>query len=376
MKRKLLFLLLIGILSFSSLAFAETSTLTSTTWSHEGYGTTSVTPTEEGGLSFTYNGDGLHYSPRTWSFTTVAAESKTFEFNWTYNGLHAWYMANAGAEAFADGPNGRTVVTLKPWGGVWDGFGFSGTSQLEIHEGYSYGFVTRGSNYDGTWLLRGSLVVNEVIPVDTTAPVTTASTNNEANQNGWFNEDVPVTLAATDDISGVANTYYSVDGTEAQSGTALIVSGEGNHVVTYWSVDEAGNEEAAKTTAINIDTKAPTLTMVLDKSTLWSPNHKLVAITASTQAADGLSGMESVVLTSIISNEVDFDPSVVDDDVANDIQEAAFGENDTNFLLRSERSGEGTGRIYTITYTATDLAGNQTTATAVVEVPHDKGKKK
>lgn len=212
--------------------------------------------------------------------------------------------------------------------------------------------------------------------IDKVAPVTTASTGTAPNSNGWFNEEVTANFAATDDYSGVAQTYYTVDGAEAQVGTSVIVSGEGNHVVTYWSVDEAGNIETVRSLSINLDITAPELTVSIVNSTLWSPNHKLVDISALIKADDGLSELESIVLTSITSNELDYDPSTVDDDVANDILGAAFGENDTSFQLRSERSGEGTGRVYTITYTVTDKAGNQTTIVAWVEVPHDQGNNK
>ncbi len=39
--------------------------------------------------------------------------------------------------------------------------------------------------------------------------------------------------------------------------------------------------------------------------------------------------------------------------------------------LRAERSGNGTGRIYTITITCTDAARNSSHKTVTVTVPHD-----
>ena len=38
-------------------------------------------------------------------------------------------------------------------------------------------------------------------------------------------------------------------------------------------------------------------------------------------------------------------------------------------MLRAERSGKGNGRIYTVTYRATDASNNTTTKTATVIVP-------
>ncbi len=40
--------------------------------------------------------------------------------------------------------------------------------------------------------------------------------------------------------------------------------------------------------------------------------------------------------------------------------------------LRAERSGSGSGRIYTLTLRCTDAAANQTVRTATVLVPHNK----
>jgi PKD repeat protein len=46
---------------------------------------------------------------------------------------------------------------------------------------------------------------------------------------------------------------------------------------------------------------------------------------------------------------------------------------DGRVLLRAEHSGNGNGRIYTLTYRATDNAGNQTLATTTVRVPKNQG---
>ena len=42
--------------------------------------------------------------------------------------------------------------------------------------------------------------------------------------------------------------------------------------------------------------------------------------------------------------------------------------------LRASRLGSGTGRIYTVTATATDVAGNSTTSSASCVVPLSQGK--
>lgn len=73
---------------------------------------------------------------------------------------------------------------------------------------------------------------------DTTPPVTTDNA-----PQGTQNSAVTVTLSASDAGTGVAATYFKVDGGAQQSGNAVTLNTEGVHSVVYWSVDRAGNAE-------------------------------------------------------------------------------------------------------------------------------------
>ena len=59
-----------------------------------------------------------------------------------------------------------------------------------------------------------------------------------------------------------------------------------------------------------------------------------------------------------------------------DMTDWQLGQPDTSGMIRSERSGQGTGRVYSLKYRALDLAGNAGQCiVALIEVPHDQGKK-
>jgi hypothetical protein len=118
------------------------------------------------------------------------------------------------------------------------------------------------------------------------------------------------------------------------------------------------------------DTTPPTIEVTLNRYSLWPPNHKMSPIMATVTAEDNCDPMVAFELTSITSNEPD--NGLGDGDTADDIQQAAFGTPDLAFQLRSERSGTGTGRVYTIIYTAEDNAGNTATDTVAVRVSHDR----
>ncbi|WP_342431259.1 discoidin domain-containing protein [Neobacillus sp. FSL H8-0543] len=203
--------------------------------------------------------------------------------------------------------------------------------------------------------------------VDQTPPTTTLSVD-KLEINGWFQSDVKVTLSAEDDATTVTKIEYQINnGDWHEYKEPVTFTEEGKHTFNYRSVDKEGNVEEVKTKSVNIDKSKPQLEIKLDKTVLSPPNHMLIPINLTIQAKDDVSGISSVKLISVTSNEPD--NGLGDGDTDKDIQEAEYGTEDTAFSLRAERSGKGSGRVYTITYKAIDQAGNETTVTGEVLVP-------
>jgi hypothetical protein len=143
----------------------------------------------------------------------------------------------------------------------------------------------------------------------------------------------------------------------------------GTTQVIFTATDDHTNAASCTTSVTVEDTTPPEITVVLNRDSLWPPNHKLADITAEVTVTDICDPNPTFVLTSITSDEPD--NGLGDGDTANDIQEADYGTADTAFLLRSERAGGQDGRKYTIIYTASDISGNTTPDTVCVFVPHD-----
>jgi hypothetical protein len=143
----------------------------------------------------------------------------------------------------------------------------------------------------------------------------------------------------------------------------------GTTPVTFTATDAAGNTASCTAHVTVIDTTPPEITVVLNRDVLWPPNHKMADIIADVEVTDICDPDPFFELTAITSSEPD--DSLGDGDTPDDIQGADFGTPDVEFQLRSERSGGGDGRIYTIEYGGYDHSGNWTPAIVYVRVPHD-----
>jgi hypothetical protein len=116
------------------------------------------------------------------------------------------------------------------------------------------------------------------------------------------------------------------------------------------------------------DTEPPAVTLSVTPDILWSPNHKMIAITPTITATDNVDPNPHVELVGVTMTEPD--DAQGDGHTMNDVQVTPDGE----IFVRSERSGKGGSRVYTITFRATDAAGNTAFASADVVVPKSLGK--
>jgi hypothetical protein len=115
------------------------------------------------------------------------------------------------------------------------------------------------------------------------------------------------------------------------------------------------------------------LQLIPDPAVLWPPNHEMVPVHIQVTAQDLCGPVTQIVLSSVVSSEPDDAAGFTDGATVDDIQGAGPGAFDTDLLLRAERDGQGPGRVYTLTYQATDGAGNTGSGVADVTVPHDQG---
>ncbi len=168
------------------------------------------------------------------------------------------------------------------------------------------------------------------VKIDTAAPNTTATA--PAN---WNNVDVTVSLSANDTLAGVKSTHYTLNGGAQQTGTSVAISAEGIHTLAYWSVDNAGNVEAAKTIQVKIDKTTPTI------------NH------TQAPAANG-NGWNN---TDVVVTFVCADPQAANGSTGSGIASCTASQTVTT---------EGTNQA--VTGTATDNAGNSATDPATVSI--------
>jgi hypothetical protein len=202
-------------------------------------------------------------------------------------------------------------------------------------------------------------------PADTTPPTTTVAMSPDANQAGWNNRPVTLELNATDDLVGVKEIHVLLD---AQAGlapdraaiepgahTTVTLDSDGTYDVRYFAVDLLGNREPVQSLQVRVDRTPPTVSgLPTQPCRIWPPNGRMVTV-AHVVGADTLSGVADATAE-----------GTADEPAAGDVL-----VDGGTVQVRAFRDDEGDGRIYTVTGTVTDAAGNITVGQGVCTVPHD-----
>ena len=139
----------------------------------------------------------------------------------------------------------------------------------------------------------------------------------------------------------------------------------GTHTVQVTVSDGSDSCSCDTTVAVLLDTAPPTITSVsASPNVLWPPNHHMVPVSITAVATDDCD-VPICNVTSVSSNE----PvnGLGDGDTSPDWVITG----DLTLNLRSERSGTGSGRIYTIGVECSDSSNNVSQTTVSVTVPHN-----
>jgi hypothetical protein len=154
----------------------------------------------------------------------------------------------------------------------------------------------------------GSLVTAVTLPPkdglvllvpDTTAPNTTSDAASVYIGNATIN------LSAKDPGSGVAATYYRLDGGSQAIGTRITVAADGAHALEFWSIDRSGNVEARRSVAFSVISATPSPI----PPTSTDPFATAISIRTS---ATRVYLLRTFVLTGVLTPGLLHDPCIVE----------------------------------------------------------------
>ncbi|HEU4836209.1 MAG TPA: DUF4114 domain-containing protein [Pyrinomonadaceae bacterium] len=237
-------------------------------------------------------------------------------------------------------------------------------ADLTITQSASPNPVLTGSNVTYTITVNNtrpgtatSVVVADLLPIGTTFVSCSANTGGVCAGLGNMR-----TVTFAEIPGGASATIEIVAAVNCDLANGATITNSANVSSDPADVDLTNNFSTATVTTSN---PAPVISGESVNKTVLSPtNHKLIDITVSYDVTDNCGSLTNAL--SVSSNEP-----------INGLGQGNTSPDweivDAHHLrLRAERSGIGTGRIYTITITSTDSAGNSSSKQLFVSVPHDR----
>lgn len=169
-------------------------------------------------------------------------------------GQNGWYVSPVNVTISAEDNPGGSGVRESEWstddGTTWHQY--SGSFQISA-EGLT-NLLARSVDNAGNVELS---TISKLFHIDRTAPITSLSLEGTPGQNGWYISVVSGSLSATDNLSGVDTTYYSIDGGGVVPGTSFVLDTEAVHTVSWYSTDAAGNVEQVRSASVKMDWTPP-----------------------------------------------------------------------------------------------------------------------
>ncbi|MDQ7772496.1 MAG: hypothetical protein RDU13_03115 [Elusimicrobiales bacterium] len=141
-------------------------------------------------------------------------------------------------------------------------------------------------------------VRRSTVALDNTPPEASAVLAGTPGENGWHISTVTVSLSAEDGLSGVAGTFYRLDG-KPESGfaaytAAFDVAGEGEHSLLFYAADNLGNAGSPSERAFRLDLTPPLVSESVSPAANeagWH-NSTVSVVFSGTDAVSGVSYCE------------------------------------------------------------------------------------
>ena len=128
--------------------------------------------------------------------------------------------------------------------------------------------------------------------------------------------------------------------------------------------DGNGGSDSASVVITVADMSPPAIaSLAATPATLWPPNHSMRRVSLEVVATDNCDAAVACRIGSVSSNEPE--SGLGDGDTAPD----SAVTSDFATMLRAERAGSGSGRVYSVEMTCRDFSGNSSTARTTVTVP-------
>jgi hypothetical protein len=270
-------------------------------------------------------------------------------------------------------PHNFSTANPTNGGVIFGNLAFPTNSVSNLLAGLTYVNISTALNTNGE--IRG-----QIVPLSNAPPQLACPTDATAE----CGSNITCTAQVLDPEGDAVTVVWNVNGSPAQTNSIagqnppatvpVTFTGSlalGTNLLSLVATDTSSNTTTCSLTVTVVDTTPPIITSVsANPDVLWPPDHKLVPVTVHAVATDAC-GPASWKIVSVMSNE----PAIGKGDGKTSPDWLITGPHTVS--LRAERSGKGSGRIYSIYIQAADAAGNLSSKSVVqVTVPHSQGKGK